>query len=62
VQALHADPHSGNYLFNQDGSIGLDAPLAKLAMVASQIRDHFGVADDGIERGAQFVAHVGITV
>jgi predicted unusual protein kinase regulating ubiquinone biosynthesis (AarF/ABC1/UbiB family) len=23
VQALHADPHPGNYLFNHDGSIGL---------------------------------------
>jgi predicted unusual protein kinase regulating ubiquinone biosynthesis (AarF/ABC1/UbiB family) len=23
VQALHADPHPGNYLFNQDGTIGL---------------------------------------
>jgi len=23
VQALHADPHPGNYLFNSDGSIGL---------------------------------------
>ncbi len=23
VQALHADPHPGNYLFNDDGTIGL---------------------------------------
>jgi len=23
VQALHADPHPGNYLFNEDGTIGL---------------------------------------